>query len=233
MKKLNLLVLVAGVCVCFASSSAQAQVRIMPMGDSVTARGGSPESSYRYWLATYLQNAGINFTYVGNQEGVSDGPPENAVSNEFYEGGYPAGPDAWTSASGVAAIGDANSHSPDIVLLDLGSNDFNSGDDMTAVLATTKANLEQIIEGLRAANSGVIIFIAQPTSWSTPYKDEKKFQSKLAATVSQVAKEEGVIKVNLFGGFSAKKDTKDGTHPNVKGEQKIAKKWFSALKKVL
>jgi lysophospholipase L1-like esterase len=233
MKKLNLLVLIAGACVCLASFTAGA-VNIMPMGDSVTARGGSPESSYRYWLYTYLINAGYqNINFVGNQNGVSDGPPENSNFDQHYEGGATPGPDAWTSQDGVDAISNANSHSPDIVLLDLGSNDFNSGDDMTAVLATIKVNLEQIIEGLRAANSGVIILLAEPTPWVTSAKDEKKFQSALKGLVSQVAKEEGVIKVNLFGGFSAKNDTKDGTHPNVRGEQKIAKKYFSALKKVL
>jgi lysophospholipase L1-like esterase len=233
MKKIKFLLLAASACVFFAGFTAKA-VNIMPMGDSVTARGGTPESSYRYWLYTYLVNAGYqNIIFVGNQYGVSDGPPANSNFDQHYEGGATPGPDAWTSASGVAAIGDANSRQPNVVLLDLGSNDFRSGDDMTSALATTKANLKQIIEGLRAANSSVVILLAQPTPWLTSAKDERKFQSKLAGIVSQVAKEEGVIKVNLFGGFSAKNDTKDGTHPNVRGEQKIAKKFFSALKRVL
>jgi len=46
--------LFAGICVCcVVVVTARAQVntvKIMPMGDSVTARGSSPESSYRYWL---------------------------------------------------------------------------------------------------------------------------------------------------------------------------------------
>jgi lysophospholipase L1-like esterase len=42
-----------------------------------------------------------------------------------------------------------------------------------------------------------------------------------------------VVLVNLHGGFNARKDTKDGTHPNVRGEQKIANKYFQALRRVL
>ena len=61
---------------------------------------------------------------------------------------------------------------------------------------------------------------------------------QLAALVGRVAKTEkkagvNVIAVNQFGGFNARTDTKDGTHPNVRGEQKIARKYFSALRPIL
>jgi lysophospholipase L1-like esterase len=37
----------------------------------------------------------------------------------------------------------------------------------------------------------------------------------------------------LRAGFNPRSDTKDGTHPNVRGEQKIANRYFQALRKVL
>ena len=69
MKKIN--GLVAGLCVCGGLTlSAHAQVntvKFMPMGDSVTARGSSPEASYRYWLAMEVQFAvRFIFVFLGN-----------------------------------------------------------------------------------------------------------------------------------------------------------------------
>jgi lysophospholipase L1-like esterase len=80
--------------------------------------------------------------------------------------------------------------------------------------------------------------LAKPTPWVTSDKGEKKFESKLAGGMQKVVQYEkkagvDIMTVNLFGGFNARKDTVDGTHPNIQGEQKIAKKYFSALKKIL
>ena len=61
----------AGACVCLGGLSANAQVRILPYGDSVTTFGSAPESSYRYWLYTDLTDAGFNFppdfVFVGTE----------------------------------------------------------------------------------------------------------------------------------------------------------------------
>ena len=44
--------------------------------------------------------------------------------------------------------------------------------------------------------------------------------------------EVNVVAINQFGGFSVKKDTDDGSHPNVIGAyKKIASKYFSELKR--
>jgi lysophospholipase L1-like esterase len=240
MKKQFLILTLAGACFGLSGFQASA-LNIMPFGDSVTARGSTPESSYRYWLWQKLQDAGLNDQYginfVGNQEGVSDGSPANDWPDESYEGGGDLN-DAWGTQDGIDHIGDANSRSPDIVMLDLGSNDYNPGMDLNSNIAQIQANLETIINGLAAQNPGIVILLAKPTGYITEDKNEKKFQSKLASGMSKVAKDEkkagvNVITVNLFGGYNPHKDTVDGTHPNVQGEQKIANKYFSAIKKVL
>jgi acyl-CoA thioesterase-1 len=231
MKNRNLAILLASVAVCLAASTVQAQ-KIMPFGDSVTANGSAPESSYRYWLWQKLQTAGFTgVTFIGANFGVGDGSPANSDFDQSYEGG-----DGWSSSD---ALGDAPAAAnrdggPDIVLLDFGSNDIIEGMSLT----DTQSNLEQIIDDFAAVNPNVIILIAQPTPFVTPVGSQRSQQSKLCGIISKVAKAENqagvrVIKVNLFGGFSARGDTKDGTHPNVRGEQKIANKFFKALKKVL
>jgi acyl-CoA thioesterase-1 len=237
MKKQILVLLFAGVCVYLGATSALA-INIMPMGDSVTSRGSTPESSYRYWLWQKLLAAGFtDIDFVGNQSGVSDGAPANTDFDQDYEGGG-SDNDAWGTEDGIEHIGDANSRSPDIVLLDLGSNDYNPDVDLNSNIAQIQANLETIINGLAAANPNIIVLLAKPTPFETTDRGEKKFMSKLASGMSKVARDEkkagvNVTTVGLFGSFNARKDTVDGTHPNVLGEQRIASKYFSALKKIL
>lgn len=237
MKKQNFAGLFVGFCLCAAPVIGQAQVnhvRIMPFGDSVTAFGSNPESSYRYWLWQSLQNAGFNnIEFIGNSSGVADGSPANTDFDQNYEGG---GND-WTSLTAAGDADNAGSLNPDIVLLDFGSNDFGEGWE-TANASATRSNLDQTIETLRAHNANVIILLAKPTGWVTSDRAEKKFQSALSGAVAKAAQDEkragaNIILVNLHGGFNAQKDTKDGTHPNIRGEQKIANRYFAVLKKVL
>jgi lysophospholipase L1-like esterase len=236
MKKQNFAGLIVGLCLCASPFLAPAQ-NIMPMGDSVTARGDNPESSYRYWLWQRLQGIGFTGAFVGNQFGVSDGAPLNSDFDQHYEGGGPAD-DAWGTQDGIDNLGDANSHGADIVLLDLGSNDFDGSQSAKDTLALTQANLETIMDGLAAQNPGIVILLAEPTPWVTQDREERRFMSGLSGAVARAAKVEkkagvNVIVVNLRGGFNARTDTKDGTHPNVRGEQKIANRYFQALRRVL
>jgi lysophospholipase L1-like esterase len=242
MKEQNFAGLFAGLCLCAAPLVAQAQVTIMPMGDSVTARGSFPESSYRYWLYTDLTNAGFDVVFSGNQNGVSDGSPANTWPQERYEGGGTGG-DAWTSNDGVNAAPSAARTTPDILILDLGSNDILQPDGFDP--GTTETNLETIIDDFAAANPNIIVLLARPTPFevdpsATPQqqREERQGQSKLASLMSKVASVEkkagvNVIVVNQFGGFNVRTDTKDGTHPNVAGEQKIASRYFQELRRIL
>ena len=233
MKKQILTTLIAGACICLGAFGARAQVRILPYGDSVTSFGSAPESSYRYWLFVDLTNAGYvfqqDFVFVGTRSGTEDGAPQNNWPAEQYSGG-----EGQTSLNAQTDSGNiANATQPDIVLLDFGSNDFGNWG-----LDTTRANLDAAIEEMRAVNPNVIVLIAKPTPWIDTDPGAKKFMSQLSSTIGKVAQDEkkagaNVVVVNLFGGFNARKDTKDDVHPNVQGEQKIAKKYFNALKGVL
>jgi hypothetical protein len=238
MKKQIFVIALASICLGFASSTVHAQT-IAPYGDSVTTFGNTPESSYRYWLYKYLTDAGLSCNYIGTKSGVEDGAPANSWPDEAF-----SGHEGWTSSDAVygpnlnAVVG----MSPDIVLLDFGSNDIINGD---SVSETTEPNLEAIIQAFAAQNANVIIVIAKPTPFrpdpTLPQKErsaERQKQSRLTSIVSKVANVEHkagvhVITVNLFSGFNVQRDTKDGSHPNVRGEQMIAKKYFVVLKKIL
>src|SRR6516162_2504537 len=151
MKNQHVFELFAGLCLCLATVSARAQnptINIMPMGDSVTSRGNTPESSYRFWLYKDLTNAGFeNTLFVGNQGGVSDGTPANPWPQEAYEGG-----DGWTTTEGVGdaanAAGILNSGTPGatILLLDLGANDIFAGENQGLPLKTNLVQMRQNLE---------------------------------------------------------------------------------------
>ncbi len=254
MKKQSFGLLFVAACLCLAGRSARGQsqtVSIMPMGDSVTARGGNPESSYRYWLYVDLTNAGfMNTVFVGSttgNNGASDGPPANFLpaNQQRYEGGSSPGPDAWTA--GLNGVNDAphaasvlGNSGPTILLLDLGANDYNEGaTSLKTNLLQVQASLETIIQTFAQANANTIIILARPTGAQSPTDPGyKKYLSSLGSAVSKAAKNQkklgvNIETINLFGGYNVNTDTKDGTHPNVKGEQEIAKKYFNKLKPIL
>ena len=212
--------------------SIQAQ-NIAPYGDSVTTFGADPESSYRYWLYQDLSNAGFSFNFVGTGFGVENGTPANSWPEEQF-----SGHEGWTAADAAANVGDVINTGPDIVLLDFGSNDYDSNAGAKASLAEVRSSLDATMQSFAAYKPDIIILLAKPTPWVPQTSDERRFMSGLSGAVSKAAQDEKkagvrVIVVNLFGGFNARKNTMDGSHPNVIGEQKIANKYFQALKKVL
>ena len=115
--------------------------------------------------------------------------------------------------------------------MDLGANDILWGD----TVETAIARLQAIIEHFRAANPNILILMAQPTPYVGPnHKRMSKFKGAIGH-LAKLEKKQGVhaVPVNLFGGFSVRKDTYDGMHPDESGELKIANKYFAALKKNL
>jgi acyl-CoA thioesterase-1 len=241
MKKQNLTGLFVGLFLSLGCLGANAQLRILPFGDSVTTFGSNPESSYRYWLFTRLTDAGFvfqqDFVFVGTESGTQDGPPLNDWPAEEFSG------DEGESSGGAAAeaAGVAGATAPDVVLLDFGSNDYDASQSVKDTLAQTRANLDAVIQAFAAQNPNVVILLAKPTPWVVTLDSPpgtKQFMSGLSGAVAKAAQDEkkagvNVILVNLRGGFNARKNTKDGSHPNVAGEQKIANKYFQAMRRVL
>lgn len=238
---------VAGISLCLAARFAQAQnnpISIMPMGDSVTARGSFPESSYRYWLWLDLTNAGFNVQFVGQNSGVSDGAPANSWPDEEYEGGplggIPDG-DGWTTTDGILDAPNAASLTPQILLLDLGANDIIAGTSLDQI----QTNLETIVDTFAANDPGVIVILAVPTGFAADpsstrqvQRQQRADQSKMAGVVNRVVRTErkagvDIEGVNLFSGYNVHKDTVDLTHPNIQGEQQIARKYFKKLRPII
>lgn len=232
-----------------------ATINIMPMGDSVTARGGAPESSYRYWLYRYPASAGFsNAVFVGSQtgtDGASDGPPANSWPQISYEGGLttvgstPVA-DGWTTWDGIndapkaASVLNSGNPGATILLLDLGANDYSGKGQIAPALSQMQTNLERIIQTFYQANPQTVVLLAVPTPWvlDRPDRTTKQFMTDLGSVINEVARDQrkagvNVVVVNLQAGFDSYRDTKDGMHPNIKGEQMIARTYFNALRPIL
>ncbi|HYG22368.1 MAG TPA: GDSL-type esterase/lipase family protein [Verrucomicrobiae bacterium] len=224
--KIQRFILLALAVVCLLPASLAGQTRILPLGDSVTS-SFAPNSSYRYWLWTILTRRGFDVDFVGTQWGVAGGSPGNTDFDQHHEG-HPG----WTTSDLLFSIESiAAATVPDIVLLDIGSNDVLEG----IPASETRNNLVSIIDELRAVNPAVIVLLAQ----TTPYAGQsKRGMSMLKAAVKsacKIQKRSGgrVGIVNLAASFSVKRDTIDGVHPNVRGEQKIAVRYFNVLRKLI
>jgi acyl-CoA thioesterase-1 len=225
MKKNKFALTLASVCACFAACTIHAQT-IVPFGDSVTSSQAG-HNSYRRPLYHMLVDSGFDINFVGSMHGV-DGNNSTPPDPDFdmdHEG-HPG----WTSGTGAGAVGGVANPNIDIVLLDFGSNDPANG----VPPEDTAANLEFIMETFHDANPNVVILLAVPTGAVNVPKQDMAGVRKAVSTAAKAEKNNGVnVIVVSLSGVSPKSNTYDGIHPNEAGENKIAKKYFSAIRKVL
>ncbi|WP_433728070.1 cellulose binding domain-containing protein [Actinoplanes sp. CA-051413] len=210
--------------------SAAAPVRIMPLGDSITAGTGC----WRAKLWHQLQTSGHTaIDFVG---GVSDGGGCNP--------GYPYDFDH-EGHGGFSATGIADNNQlpawlaaarPDVVLMHLGTNDMWGG---YIPLATKLAAFTKLVGQMRTANPAMKIIVAQiipmsAAACATCPADVVALNNAIpgwAAGLTTV--QSPVVVADLWTGYDAVADNVDGVHPNDTGYQKMAAGWYSVLSRVL
>src|SRR5512143_3413174 len=147
--KLNivLLVLVATACtgaIAVTTGHADASITIAPLGDSITRGGGGPDSaypSYRYYLYTALRNGGYGVDFVGSKTEPDYTDFAFDQDNDGYSG-YTTGRLADEMDRILA------SYTPEVVLLDIGTNDVLQ----QVPMSERVANLGRIVASLRQKN---------------------------------------------------------------------------------
>lgn len=171
-----------------APAHAVGPVRILAFGDSLTAGYGLPESDT---ITTRLADA---LTKMGRQAVVING----GVSGD-------------TSADGLSRIDWALADKPQIMILALGANDMLRGIDP----ATTRANLEGIIDKAQAAGVEVVLAgMLAPPNLGNEYK------SVFDAIYPGLAKTHNLLFMPfLLQDVAQKSDLNqaDGLHPNGNG----------------
>ncbi|WP_229796193.1 SGNH/GDSL hydrolase family protein [Saccharothrix coeruleofusca] len=216
------LVALVGLLVVAAPARAEAPVRIMPLGDSIT---GSP-GCWRARLDVDLRAAGhTNIDFVGTQPAQGCGVAYDG-EHEGHGGAL------------VTAVADQDqlvpwlrATDPDVVLVHFGTNDVWSNRSTVTILAA----YGKLVDQMRAQKPTVRVIVAKiipmGTSQCAPCGQRvvdlnaaiPGWASGKSTTASPITV------VDQWTGFAAATDTYDGVHPNASGERKMADRWFPAV----
>jgi len=202
-----------------------AQIRIMPLGDSLTT-GLPGQASYRYWLWKRLKAANYQVNFVGSNWGVGQESPPRYSDFDADNEGHPSDTTddilyalrSWTTAA-----------RPDVVLMLVGATDFERGRSVPYVLG----NAARIINTLRSVNPHVVIIWAMLPRGKNPTREEA-YNAAVPHLASSWSGPRSPIHVaNLWSGFLPSLDTVDGQHPNQAGEKIMANGFYVPLVSVL
>lgn len=209
-----------------SAHSAQAQTRIMPLGDSIT---GSP-GCWRALLWNALQNAGFtSIDFVGTL------PPQGcAVAHDGDNEGH----------GGILATNMADQNQlppwlaatrPDIVMMHLGTNDVWNARTPAVILTA----FSKLVDQMRAQNPNMKILVAQiipmnPSNCPDCASRVVSFNAAIPAwAAGKTTAQSPIVVVDQWTGFNTATDTFDGVHPVDSGNQKISNRWFPALTALL
>ncbi len=214
------------------------QVRIMPLGNSITydensLDGSNPRPvgdriSYRYKLYQLLNAAGYDFDYVGS---------ENSGNNYFQNtelddnAGFPGITDdqmaylintGYNQFTGTwEAPGPYLTYYPaDIILLHIGTNN----------LQASASDVENILDNIRNYDSDCYILVARIINRRTYSSLTTTFNNNVEYMVSQ-RNDPHIIMVNMENGAGINYSTEmaDELHPKQSGFDKMGAKWFEAI----
>lgn len=222
-------ILIGIAIIFFLANAALAQakaINILPLGDSITdARYGY--ASYRQPLYQKCKNAGYSVDFVGTLNGPSR--RMTSYGDDFdrdHEGHW-----GWRVDQIIAKLPRWLDRYPvDIALIHLGTNDIFQSQPVTETIQ----EMGQLIEILRQKNPSMAILIAQLIPARMHEKEIREYNDLLDDLAQKHTTDESpIVIVDQFSGFDNQNDTFDGTHPNQSGEEKMAQKWFDALKLIL
>jgi len=221
-KKKNWIAALGAACTLTAAAGwAQAAgLRLMPIGDSITAGYRSSTGvGYRGPLWPELINQGNALDFVGSQRGGTMFDPD-------HEGYYGDRIDQVASLiSGELAL-----YQPNVVLLHIGTNDLGQN----YQVSTAPNRLASLIDQIIAADPGVTILVAQLICNS-----DTSVQSRITSYNNQIP---GIVQARVNAGKHVYTvsmsslnlgDLSDGLHPNDGGYQKMADNWDAAIQQVI
>jgi lysophospholipase L1-like esterase len=206
----------------FLFSASAEPIRILAVGDSIT-QGGKTFVTYRLPLDQKLRTAGLNYVFVGSLQ--SEGP-NGPLWHEGYGG---------KNAEFLAGImpQKLKQARPDILLLHCGHNHSAEEKPVPSIIAAERA----IIEAARKQNPKVVVLLALviPSGKLPKYGYIPELNQAEVLLARELNRPDApVMIVDQFTGFDPQKDTiLDKVHPNAQGAEKMATKWFTALKGVV
>lgn len=216
-----LVLLSSSVLLMLAGASSYAQnLRIMPMGDSITEGIGNPNgNSYRAPLYDSLINEVSQLDYVGNSRDGNFSDPEN----EGHSG--------W-KINDIAGIANATliQYRPNIVLLHIGTNDLNGNVDVGTAPNRLAALIDQIF--VAAPNATILVAAIIRSSSATTQERIVSYNAQTRTIVDARANAgKHIALVSMDAVTNA--DLADSLHPNEGGYTKMAVAWKAGIKNVI
>ncbi len=213
--------------------------KIMAVGDSITQGGKTtqPEYTYRLPLQMMLTKGNIPFDFIGSrqaglhQEAEWPDVADNTPFDPDHEGYY--GKKTAYVVSEVISNWEVHGEIPDLVLVHLGTNDQKS----ESIHEDIYLPLRRFILFLRENNPRVIVLLGHLNfSGGDRIEAIRSTVESLAGEMNTV--ESPVRTVHHYPGWTADPDqvytdTFDWAHPNLKGQEKMARTWFEVMKEYL
>jgi len=205
-------------------ANAVAQIRMMPLGNSITdGDGSSHEGGYRSSLYDALTNAKVPFNFVGALQS-GNGFPDN---DHEGHGGF--------RANQITAQTYLTNNPADVVFLEIGANDIS--DNKSA--AQVQSDIEAIVEAIHSFDAKIEIYLGT----LIPRKDSS---TKQAANEALNALLPGLVSAKTSAGYkiflvdhaakflaNANWQTalmSDNIHPNDAGYDLMAQEWFASYR---
>ena len=201
-------------------------VKIMPLGDSLTV-GYPGLDGYRKGLYQDLTSSTFDVNFVGSQNNGTSLDKDNEghlsyQANEIRDN----------------VIGWLDSNPADIVLLHIGTNDIQNGQNAAAVVAEVASILDNIDlwESIQGQSVTVILARIILRGDSASLNATTKSFDDMLQTMAQarIASGDQIIVVDMENALNYPADlASDGIHPTPLGYEKIADVWYNALVKIL
>jgi lysophospholipase L1-like esterase len=210
----------------FCGSSVDSQIRIMPLGDSITegVLGSSHDTGYRRALYLSLTAAGFSVDFVGS---LVNGYPHDFDRDHEGHSGWRAD----QVRDGISGWLDSNP--ADIILLHIGTNDISQG----RSLSCTVDSVNQILDIIDAKSTGTVVFLARIINRNdSAFRVAKTTEyNTLLQSLADTRSANGdlIYVVDQEAALTYPTDIADDVHPNDVGYGKMAQCWFTALSNYL
>jgi lysophospholipase L1-like esterase len=207
----------------FCAGSTFSQIRIMPLGDSITrgVHGSSDSTGYRRALYQSLTGAGHSVDFVGSQ---TDGTPTDFDRNHEGHSGWRADQIRDNISSWLTT------NPADIILLHIGTNDISQHQADFGVGGTIH-EVRQILDRIDAKSTATVVFLARIINRNDGYSaTTTTYNRQLQDSADKwITKGDLITVVDQESALSYPADLADAVHPNDVGYGKMAQCWFTAL----
>lgn len=205
------------------ANTASAQVKIMPLGDSITKgwHGSLYADGYRKPLYTHLTTAGYYFDFAGSQ---ADGnfPDPNHEGHSGWQADTDGTDDILGQVYNWLTVNPA-----DIVLLHIGTNDVSYyGEDANEV--------SDILDEIDRFSTDIKVVLALIINRNPYCPRTAQYNIDLNNMAqSRIAAGDDITIVDMESALDYDTDLIDTVHPNDDGYAKMAGVWFAALDDIL